>query len=38
MGDQLELLALENGDVAEGVDYKNLAQRMEQLQAWAAAH
>lgn len=38
VGDQLELLALESGDIADAAAYVPLAQRMETLKAWAAAN
>eukprot|EP00195_Chlamydomonas_chlamydogama_P008719 CAMPEP_0202895532 /NCGR_PEP_ID=MMETSP1392-20130828/4706_1 /ASSEMBLY_ACC=CAM_ASM_000868 /TAXON_ID=225041 /ORGANISM="Chlamydomonas chlamydogama, Strain SAG 11-48b" /LENGTH=557 /DNA_ID=CAMNT_0049580563 /DNA_START=37 /DNA_END=1710 /DNA_ORIENTATION=- len=38
VGDQLEILGLEKGDVAAGVEYVPLAQRVEKLRAWAATH
>ncbi len=37
VGDQLEVLLHEAGDVPEGADYVSLAKRIEQLKAWAAA-
>ena len=38
VGDQLELLALESGDVADAAAYVPLAKRMETLKAWATAN
>lgn len=36
VGDQLQLLAAEEGDVCEGVSYTSLAGRMEALKSWLA--
>lgn len=37
VGDQLDLLAQENGDVADASAYVKLDQRIDQLRKWAAA-
>jgi len=36
VGEQLEVLAMEDGQVAAGVDYVPLKSRVELLRAWAA--
>jgi len=36
VGEQLQVLALEDGDVCEGVPFTSLSERMEMLRSWLA--
>lgn len=38
VGDQVEVLMTEAGEVAQGAEYTPVAQRLEQLKAWAASN